>query len=33
MKLETLIRQTVTPEDLGMIVSNIGVDPGFSAIY
>jgi multidrug efflux pump subunit AcrB len=32
-KLETLIRQTVTPEDLGMIVSNIGVDPGFSAIY
>jgi multidrug efflux pump subunit AcrB len=32
-KLENLIRQTVTPEDLGMIVSNIGVDPGFSAIY
>jgi multidrug efflux pump subunit AcrB len=23
----------VAPEDLGMIVSNIGVDPGFSAVY
>jgi multidrug efflux pump subunit AcrB len=32
-KLEALIRSTVSPEDLGMIVSNIGVDPGFSAIY
>jgi multidrug efflux pump subunit AcrB len=31
--LENIIRQTVTPEDMGMIVSNIGVDPGFSAIY
>ncbi len=31
--LEALIRSTVSPEDLGMIVSNIGVDPGFSAIY
>jgi multidrug efflux pump subunit AcrB len=32
-KLESLIRQVVTPEDMGMVVSNIGVDPGFSAIY
>lgn len=32
-RLENLIRHTVTPEDLGMIVSNIGVDPGFSAVY
>jgi multidrug efflux pump subunit AcrB len=31
--LENIIRHTVTPEDMGMIVSNIGVDPGFSAIY
>ncbi len=31
--LEALIRTTIAPEDLGMIVSNIGVDPGFSAIY
>jgi multidrug efflux pump subunit AcrB len=32
-KLEALIRKTVKPEDLGMIVSNIGVTPGFSSIY
>ena len=32
-RLEALIRRTVAPSDLGMIVSNIGVDPGFSAIY
>jgi multidrug efflux pump subunit AcrB len=32
-KLETLIRQVVPPEELGIIVSNMGVDPGFSAIY
>ena len=32
-KLEALIRRTVPEHDLGMIVSNIGVDPGFSAIY
>lgn len=32
-KLENLIRSIVPPSDLGMIVSNIGVDPGFSAIY
>lgn len=32
-KVEDLIRQVVAPEDLGMIVSNIGVTPGFSSIY
>jgi multidrug efflux pump subunit AcrB len=32
-RLEKLIRSIVAPEDLGMIVSNIGVDPGFSAVY
>jgi multidrug efflux pump subunit AcrB len=32
-KLERLIRSTVTPADMDMIVSNIGVDPGFSAVY
>jgi len=32
-KLEQLIRDTVSKRDLGMIVSNIGVDPGFSALY
>jgi multidrug efflux pump subunit AcrB len=31
--LEQLIRQTVSPDDLDMIVSNIGLDPGFSAVY
>jgi multidrug efflux pump subunit AcrB len=32
-KVEDLIRQVVSPQDLGMIVSNIGVTPGFSSIY
>jgi multidrug efflux pump subunit AcrB len=32
-KVETLIRRVVSPEDLGMIVSNIGSTPDFSAIY
>jgi len=32
-KLEALIRRVVAPDDLGMIVSNIGVTPGFSSIY
>ena len=32
-KLEDLIRSIIPPSDLSMIVSNIGVDPGFSAIY
>ena len=32
-KVEDLIRRLVAPEDLGMIVSNIGATPDFSAIY
>lgn len=32
-KVEQLIRRTVSPHDMGTIVSNIGVDPGFSAVY
>jgi len=32
-RLENLIRRVVSPEDLGMIVSNIGSTPDFSAIY
>jgi multidrug efflux pump subunit AcrB len=32
-KVENLIREIVRPEDLGMIVSNIGSAAGFSAIY
>ena len=32
-KVEQLIRDTVAPDDLQMIVSNIGTTPGFSAIY
>jgi multidrug efflux pump subunit AcrB len=32
-KLEQLIRSVVRPGDMDMIVSNIGVDPGFSAVY
>jgi multidrug efflux pump subunit AcrB len=32
-KIEDLVRQVVAPEDLGMIVSNIGSTPDFSAIY
>ena len=31
--VEQVIRNTVTPEDLGIIVSNIGTQPGFSSIY
>ena len=31
--MERLIREVVSPEDLGMIVSNIGATPDFSAIY
>jgi len=33
MKVENLIREVVSGEDLGMIVSNIGSTPGFSSIY
>jgi multidrug efflux pump subunit AcrB len=32
-KVEDLIRQVVAKDDLGMIVSNIGATPDFSAIY
>ncbi|MGA3020229.1 MAG: efflux RND transporter permease subunit, partial [Bryobacteraceae bacterium] len=32
-KVEQLVRDTVSPHDLGMIVSNIGSTPDFSAIY
>ncbi len=32
-KVEDLVRKVVAPEDLGMIVSNIGATPDFSAIY
>jgi multidrug efflux pump subunit AcrB len=32
-KVEDLVRHVVAPEDLGMIVSNIGATPDFSAIY
>lgn len=32
-QLEQLVRSVVPEDDLGMIVANIGVDPGFSAIY
>jgi len=32
-KVEALIRQVVSPDDLTVILSNIGVTPGFSSIY
>ncbi|MGA7236251.1 MAG: efflux RND transporter permease subunit [Bryobacteraceae bacterium] len=32
-KVEALVHQVVAPDDLGMIVSNIGATPDFSAIY
>jgi multidrug efflux pump subunit AcrB len=32
-KVENLVREVVSSEDLGMIVSNIGATPDFSAIY
>lgn len=32
-RVEQLIREEVQAEDLGVIVSNIGVQPGFSSIY
>jgi multidrug efflux pump subunit AcrB len=31
--LEALVRDTVRPDDLGILVDNIGVDNGFSAVY
>ncbi len=32
-KVEELIRSAVPPEELGVVLSNIGVTPGFSSIY
>ncbi len=32
-RLEDIIRKTIDPKDLKLIVSNIGVIPGFSSIY
>jgi HAE1 family hydrophobic/amphiphilic exporter-1 len=32
-RVEALVRRTVSPEDLDLIVSNIGVQPGFSSLY
>ncbi|MGC1614311.1 MAG: efflux RND transporter permease subunit [Candidatus Acidiferrum sp.] len=32
-RVESIIRKTVDPKDLKLIVSNIGVIPGFSSIY
>jgi multidrug efflux pump subunit AcrB len=32
-KAETLIRNVVQPADLGMILDNIGLNPGFSSLY
>jgi multidrug efflux pump subunit AcrB len=32
-RVEAIVHEVVSPGDLRMIVSNIGVDPGFSAIY
>lgn len=31
--VEQIVRSTVSRGDLGMIISNIGVDPGFSALF
>jgi multidrug efflux pump subunit AcrB len=32
-RVEALVRKVVAPSDVGMIVSNIGVAPGFSSMY
>ncbi len=32
-KIEQLIHNTVRPGDLDMVVSNLGIDPGFSALF
>jgi multidrug efflux pump subunit AcrB len=32
-RVENLIRKTIDPKDLALIVSNVGVIPGFSSIY
>jgi multidrug efflux pump subunit AcrB len=32
-RLEELVRSTVSHPDLGLLVANLGVDPGFSSLY
>jgi HAE1 family hydrophobic/amphiphilic exporter-1 len=32
-KVEKIVQEVVDPSDLGVVVSNIGVQPGFSSIY
>jgi multidrug efflux pump subunit AcrB len=32
-RVEGIVHQVVSPDDLQMVISNMGVDPGFSAIY
>lgn len=32
-RIEAIVRRIVSKHDLGMIVTNIGVDPGFSALF
>ena len=32
-KLEAIVHRIVSPHDLGMTVTNIGVDPGFSSLF
>lgn len=32
-KLEAIVRRIVSPHDMSMTVTNIGVDPGFSALF
>ncbi len=32
-RVEDIVHEVVAPDDLQMVVSNMGVDPGFSAIY
>jgi multidrug efflux pump subunit AcrB len=32
-RIESIVRRTVDPRDLELVVSNIGVQPGFSSIY
>jgi multidrug efflux pump subunit AcrB len=32
-KVEGIVREEVPPEDLGVVVANIGVSPGFSSMY
>jgi multidrug efflux pump subunit AcrB len=32
-RVEQIVRHIVSPHDMGITISNIGVDPGFSALY